>query len=132
MNTKLIKPALFASAIVVGLLASLPAAARHGHHGHGPRLSLGFAFGPPAYYGYGPRYYAPYYPPYSYYPAYPPAAAVPYPAPGPTVYVERDSAQTAPERPAGYWYYCAESQTYYPYVSQCPGGWQQVAPQPAP
>ncbi len=27
------------------------------------------------------------------------------------------------------WYYCAESQAYYPYVKQCAAGWQQVAPQ---
>ncbi len=26
----------------------------------------------------------------------------------------------------------AESKTYYPYVKECPGGWQRVTPQPAP
>lgn len=39
------------------------------------------------------------------------------------------------------WYYCREAQMYYPYVSTCPGGWQEVpatvtpataAPAPAP
>jgi hypothetical protein len=29
------------------------------------------------------------------------------------------------------WYYCASSKQYYPYVKECPGGWQRVAPQPA-
>lgn len=30
----------------------------------------------------------------------------------------------------GYWYYCAGSNAYYPAVSECPEGWQQVAPRP--
>ncbi len=36
------------------------------------------------------------------------------------------------QHPQGTWYYCAESKTYYPYVKECPGGWQRVTPQPAP
>ena len=28
------------------------------------------------------------------------------------------------------WYYCQGSNAYYPYVRECPTGWQQVAPQP--
>jgi hypothetical protein len=55
--------------------------------------------------------YAPYYgyssPYYSYAPGYSAAAAAP-----------------------GYWYYCPAYQAYYPYVQDCPGGWQAVAPQP--
>jgi hypothetical protein len=31
-----------------------------------------------------------------------------------------------------YWYYCPAYQTYYPYVQDCPDGWQAVAPQPPP
>ena len=27
------------------------------------------------------------------------------------------------------WYFCAASNAYYPYVQDCPGGWQAVAPQ---
>jgi len=27
-----------------------------------------------------------------------------------------------------YWFYCAESKTYYPYVKQCPKGWMKVVP----
>ena len=130
MNTKLIKAILWAGVLAAGAMAGLPASANGGHHHGGPRVTFGFAFGGPLYYG--PRYYAPYYSPYYYPPyAYPPyvAGAVP---PAPTVYVERDSsAQQAPALQAGYWYYCAESQAYYPYVKQCAGGWQQVAPQPA-
>jgi len=51
----------------------------------------------------------------------------------PPVYVERGqppaAAQTEPE-PGNYWYYCSNPDGYYPYVKQCPGGWQRVAPQP--
>lgn len=44
----------------------------------------------------------------------------------PPVYVEQgDEAQSA------YWYYCAASRGYYPYVTQCPGGWLRVVPGPA-
>ena len=29
-----------------------------------------------------------------------------------------------------YWYFCPETNAYYPYVQECPGGWQPVLPQP--
>ncbi len=29
-----------------------------------------------------------------------------------------------------YWYFCPELNAYYPYVQECPGGWQPVLPQP--
>lgn len=55
-----------------------------------------------------------------------PAQTLPPPSPGPAA-----PAPTAPTAPqSGYWYYCAESRVYYPYVNQCPGGWQRVSPQP--
>jgi hypothetical protein len=39
----------------------------------------------------------------------------------------------APQPPAGSWYYCESSKTYYPYVNQCPEGWKTVpATPPAP
>ena len=89
---------------------------------HGPRVVIGVGFGVPfAAFPY-------YYPPYSYY--YPPY----YPSPvvvqqQPTVYVEQPAPQV--QQPAsGYWYYCADSRAYYPYVKDCPAGWQRVAPQP--
>jgi hypothetical protein len=63
-------------------------------------------------------------PPYPY-PYYP----YPYvPAPGyyqdPPHYIEQEGA------PGSYWYYCPQANGYYPYVQQCPGGWQPVVPQP--
>ncbi len=61
--------------------------------------------------------------PYPYYAA-PPVVV----QPGPTEYI-----QPAPAPPAqAYWYYCANAGAYYPYVKDCPGGWMQVVPQPAP
>jgi hypothetical protein len=70
----------------------------------------------------GPYWYPPYYPYWypPYYPYYyPPVSA-------PPTYIEQ-----APPIVPGYWYYCGGSQGYYPYVRECPGGWQRVAPQPA-
>lgn len=53
----------------------------------------------------------------------------------PAVYVEQPAQQQpapAASQPQmqGYWYYCASSRAYYPYVKDCLAGWQRVAPQP--
>lgn len=123
-------------AVLFGFMATEPAFAQHGHGGHGGWHGgghVGVYFGGPflwpGYYGPYP-YYAPYYNPYY----YPPIVTVPA---GPTTYIEQDQTQAAPEQapeqaPSASWYYCAASKTYYPYVKQCPGGWQRVAPQPPP
>jgi hypothetical protein len=128
-----------AALLALSLAASAPvqAGGRYGgghyHGGHGGHyyghssVHWGFYFGGWPYYGswYYPSY--PYYYPYGY-PYYGGAVVVPS---GPTTYVERGDQQAATERPAqSWWYYCAESKTYYPYVKQCPGGWQKVEPQP--
>ena len=84
---------------------------------HHTRLSIGFGFGYP---GFGYPYYAPYYYPPAYYPS-------PVVIQQPPVYVERQDA--APET-QNYWYYCAASKTYYPYVKECPAGWQRVPATP--
>ncbi len=34
-----------------------------------------------------------------------------------------------PSMNSGYWYFCPDSQAYYPYVLECPSGWLQVVPQ---
>jgi len=115
-----------------------------GHGGHFPkahtghfqksRVVVGIGVGLPVYWG--PRwyypypaypYYAPYYYPYSYPPAY-------YPSSGPTTYIEQGGGQAAPQQqaPEHWWYYCADAKAYYPYVRECPGGWQRVSPQPPP
>ena len=85
---------------------SAPAAAPAGagaHHFHGgTRVFVGGTFfvGPRPYY-YWPGYWP------GYYYAAPVVAA-----------------------PVAYWYYCAPLAAYYPYVPDCPGGWQLVEPYP--
>ena len=90
---------------------------RHGHsHGH---LSLGLHFGVPLGW-YQPWHYAP---PVYYYPAAPIVVR----PPAPTTYVER--SDVVPEGTAS-WYFCRQSNGYYPYVKQCPGGWERVPARP--
>jgi len=119
--------------LIAASAISMPASAQYRHHGHGyyGQARIGLYIGAPlfglGYYGpYGYPYYAP---PYNY-PSpyyYPPAGG----SPGPQTYIEQSAAPAAPGPAQSYWYYCAESQGYYPYVQQCPAGWQKVAPQPA-
>jgi hypothetical protein len=40
------------------------------------------------------------------------------------------AAPAAAAPPAAYWYYCAPLGAYYPYVRDCPAGWQLVPPSP--
>ena len=95
-----------------------------GHWGGGWGYGRGYYGG--IYIGPGFGWGWPYYSPPFY--AYPPAVIT---APSsPPVYIEQGGGQTDPQGQSNYWYYCADSQAYYPYVKQCPGGWQQVAPQP--
>jgi len=93
----------------------------HGGYGYRSRIVFGFNVGTPWGYPYAYPYAYPYYAPY-------------YSAPyviqqQPSVYVEQPQAQPA-QPPAGYWYYCAETRAYYPYVKECAAGWERVAPQP--
>ena len=53
------------------------------------------------------------------------AVVVPYAA---VDYIEKGPDRAAPE---SYWYYCPEGQRYYPYIEQCPDGWQLVGPGPS-
>lgn len=115
--------------LLLGVAASTPAMAQRFGHGHGG-VRFGISLGVPLY-GWG------YYPPYYAYPAYAyPAPAYAYPAPvyqpPVTGYIEQGYAQAAPApaQPQGEWFYCAESKSYYPYVRECPAGWQRVPAQP--
>jgi hypothetical protein len=109
-------------AVLVGLVAAIaaqPALARGGHHHSHSHFSIGFGFGYP-YWGspWGPWWYPP-----PYY--YPPAAVVVRPA-EPVTYIEKGNNDSQ-----GWWYYCDASRGYYPYVKECPSGWQRVPPAPA-
>ncbi len=109
-------------ALSAAALAATPVALaggrHHHHHGHA-RLSLGFHFGAPLYWHSWPSYY---------YPA-PVYVAPPVVQVSPPVYVERHESPVTDFN--GWWYYCANAKGYYPYVKECPGGWQQVPPAPA-
>ena len=102
-------------------------------HGRRHRAHVGIWFGVPA-----PVFYPRYYPRYDYYPRYYYPAPVVIPAPAaPPVYIEQNPpAAAAPASPTqgsgAYWYYCRDSQTYYPYVQQCASPWEQVVPQSPP
>lgn len=96
----------------------------HGHfngHHHKSTFGVGFGFAYP---------WSWYYPPPYYYPGYYYPQPVAYPA-QPVTYVEQGAAP-APAEPAGWWYYCEVSRTYYPYVKECPSGWQRVPALPPP
>jgi hypothetical protein len=93
---------------------------RH-HHGFGGArvfIGPGIFFGAPAFYPYPYSYY-----PYPYY-QYPVDSAPPAVVESPPVYTQPPAQQ--------YWYYCSNPPGYYPYVTQCPGGWLQVVPSPGP
>jgi hypothetical protein len=136
-NTKI----LAIAASMAALIACAPAQAQHRGHFHGPRVTfgIGLGFGAPYYPYYRPYYYAP----YPYY--YPPVVIRPLPPP---VYIERPDTidermqpqaqyqAPAPAQPRAsvtqndWWFYCPDSQAYYPYVQQCSVEWQRVTPRP--
>jgi hypothetical protein len=116
-------------ALIIG--SAVPAFTWDGHRGYGHRGYgyRGHSHGGYRHYGYRrpsvvivPRVVVPFGVPY----VYPPAVVAPPPVyvqPSPQVYVQ-------PPPPQPYWYYCDSAQGYYPYIQQCPGGWQQVTPTP--
>jgi len=94
---------------------------RGGHRGYGYGalglgLGLGLGYGIGSYYG-GYNNYA-----YS-----PTIVEVPV---APPVYIQQSPAPVVQQAPSNYWYYCQNPNGYYPYVRECPNGWQQVAPTP--
>jgi hypothetical protein len=126
------KTALISIAALCAVAAAAAADARGPYH-HRSRVGVGVFIGAPLYPYYYPRYYYPpaYYPgPYAY---YPPTVVAPT---APPVYIEQNPAASAPSAPSqasgAYWYYCRDSQAYYPYVQQCASPWQQVTPQAGP
>lgn len=79
---------------------------------------VGVYFGGPIFW---PGYYpAPYYGPY-----YNSTTVIAQPP----VYIEQ-APGPAPTSSSNSWYYCNNPDGYYPYVKECPSGWQRVAPHP--
>lgn len=134
--------------LLAGLTLSVTAQADPWHGGHRRGgASVGIYVGP-GFYGPGPgwgpyyprAYYpGPYYPsPYYAVPPYPytpPVIVTPAPVQvAPPVYIEQTPQQAqapSPQADSGYWYYCKPAEAYYPYVKECPQGWQKVPAQPA-
>lgn len=107
------------STVAVALIAltAVSSASAQRYHGGGPRFRAGIYIGGPVW---GGPFYDPFYSPF-YQPYYAPPVYV-QPAP---VVVQR-APETYVERATDYWYYCAQSAAYYPYVKECPAGWMQV------
>lgn len=104
--------------------ASYAEAQRHHHRAH-----VGVYFGAPLLIAPWP-YYHPYYDPYY----YPRTVVI---QEQPVIYTEQAQAATpvAPPPPAAapqpqqqYWYFCQDTQTYYPHVQNCATPWQRVIP----
>ncbi|HWU98132.1 MAG TPA: hypothetical protein VN114_06435 [Oxalicibacterium sp.] len=125
---KLFKPLCAFGLLAVALTSSSAWADRY--HSH---VGVGVVIGGPVI---GPGYWHPgyspyYYPPYPY--PYPPVVVAPSPPP---VYIEQSQPapdvqqQLQPQQQTNDWFYCRKPDGYYPYVKQCPGGWQRVPPQP--
>jgi hypothetical protein len=131
--------AALAASSALAALALVPtdADARTYHHG---RARVGVYIGAPViapwrpYYGYGYGYGYPYG-----YPYYAPAPVVVQEQP--TVFIEQGAPVAgapapAPAAPSAapqaqqqqYWYYCQDTQTYYPHVQTCTSPWQRVIP----
>jgi hypothetical protein len=111
------KTLMLALAAAGALLCGAALADGHGRFGFG--INIGIPLWGPGYYSPGPYGYYPYQPmmaPYA--PAY--VQQAPQYAP----------PQAMPQASAGAWFYCAESKSFYPYVRECPGGWQRVSPTP--
>ncbi|HYS12053.1 MAG TPA: hypothetical protein VEN28_01985 [Burkholderiaceae bacterium] len=123
---------LAACATLLSLLAVSAPAEAHGRFRGGVFLNFGVPW--PGYY-WGPRYY--YGPPVYYYDDYyyEPRTVI-IERPSPPQYIERSDVESAPppsqQQPQHWWYWCASSEKYYPYVKECPGGFQKVPAQPVP
>ena len=105
---------ILAAAALIGTLAIAGPVDAH----RGSRVRLGVVIGGPVWWGWHPWHY------------YPPYERVIVERPGPTVYVEKNADGV--ERDADqYWYYCPDSETYYPYAKQCASPWHRVEPQPS-
>lgn len=110
---------MFFFCLVIAAIGAEDALARDGH-GHGYRgyrhggVHWGVHIGVPWGWYYPPPYW------YS-----PPVVVQP-----PPVYIERGTAPAEIDEDAYYWYHCSRPSGYYPYVKECPGGWQKVVPTP--
>lgn len=111
-----------ALAVLLALAAGFTSDPASAHGRSRVTVGVGLGFGYPYWASpfWGPWYYPP---PYYYYPA--PVIVSP---PAPVTYIEQNSAPAADA--GSWWYYCETAKGYYPYVKECPAGWQRVSPTP--
>lgn len=101
--------------VLAGCIGALALAQTADAHGRRGRVHFGVMIGGPLW------WHRPYYPSFH--------ERVIVERRGPTVYIEKDA--DGGERDADqYWYFCPDSNTYYPYVNRCASPWHRVAPQP--
>jgi len=130
---------LFVVAMIAVLTTAPPSFAGGSHVSVGVGIGVGYpgwgypgwGWGYRGWWGPGPWGYRPYWGP-NYAPA-PIVVAPPvsYASP-PAVVQQAPPAYSPAPQSEQYWYYCQESQAYYPYVKQCPQGWMKVVPQAQP
>jgi hypothetical protein len=118
---------VLAAVLILGSVAPSDAGGgrhhRHHHHWRGPRVFVGFGFGPAFWHPYPYWYYPPTY-------VYAPPIVVQQPP----IYVEQTPpppASSAPAAPQQYWYYCEPAGAYYPNVPSCSESWIKVPARPA-
>lgn len=130
--SRLLSTTIAALTAGAGMMIASPEADAHGWRG---RARVGVYIGAPviaAPFWYHPR---PYYYGYPYYS--PPPTVY---REEPTVYIEQNpvpaapapQAQASPQAQQQFWYYCQDTQTYYPHVQTCASPWQRVIPHAPP
>lgn len=125
---------LLAALLMAGLNHIALAHGGHGQHAR-TRTHVGVYFGPSLGWNWhypGANAYPSYpYPSYAYPPYAYPTPVVIVPA-APITYIERPQPeqQSLPTSGNDWYYHCRRPEGYYPYVRQCPDGWQRVPAQP--
>jgi hypothetical protein len=128
---KVLKIFVAIAVMLVGLAAAVPASAHgyyYGYRGYWYGPSVRFYYGAPYWWG-GTYYYGAPYGYWPYGPTYVPPPVVTTPAP--PVYIERNPEPASPPSSvpapgAEWWYLCSNPRGAYPYVRECPGGWERV------
>jgi hypothetical protein len=84
----------------------------------------GWGWGPGWGWGWGPGWWGPGW--------WGPPAGVVVQGAAPVTWIEQGGGQAPPDAaaPTQWWYFCSNANAYYPYVRECPGGWQRVSPHP--
>lgn len=117
--------------MIIGLLANGGSMARDGGGGHArdrhfqeSRRHGGIGFFIESPYSWPEFHYWPY---YSFQPYYSSTLITPA---SPPAYIDQETVPNIQSLEPNSWDYCDDPAGYYPYVQECPAGWQRVEPQP--